>query len=405
MSILCRVVLILLFPLSVLGNVHPELDRIATGAEQLDLYLPRLQNTRVAIVANQTSMVDKTHLVDTLLSLNIQIQKIFAPEHGFRGSADAGEHVKDGIDVKTGLPIISLYGSNKKPKLNDLENIDVILFDIQDVGVRFYTYISTLHYIMEACEEKAIKLIVLDRPNPNGFYVDGPVLKNEFKSFVGMHEVPLVHGMTIGEYAQMINGEKWLSNGEQCDLEIIKCANYTHDSLYSLPLRPSPNLKSDASIFLYPSLGLFEGTIVSVGRGTPTPFEIIGYPGCKEGDFSFTPISMDGAKNPKHLNVECKGYNLKEFAETELLQKKEIYLTWLIEMYKEYKGEEAFFNREKFFDLLAGSSLLREQIMANMSEDTIRISWKEDLDTFLLIRKKYLLYPDFTASAVRMPKN
>ncbi len=378
------------------GNSIYSQTEIRPGAYQTRMYKQKLTGVNVAVVANQTSTINNTHLVDSLLGMNIKVKKIFAPEHGFRGAADAGEHVKSGIDTKTGLPIISLYGNNKKPKTSDLEGIDIIVFDIQDVGVRFYTYISTLHYVMEVCEEKEIKLIVLDRPNPNGFYVDGPVLDMNFKSFVGMHPVPLVHGMTIGEYAQMINGEKWLTNKEKCDLEVIKCSNYDHNMHYSLPVRPSPNLKSDASIYLYPSLGLFEGTIVSVGRGTETPFEVIGYPGSKDGDFTFTPKSMEGAKNPKHLSNTCTGYNLKAFAENELLQKKQMYLTWLIEMYAGYNKEEPFFNRAKFFDLLAGNSTLREQITNKLSEDSIRQTWKEDLIAFHKIRSKYLLYKDYT---------
>ncbi len=368
--------------------------QIKTGAEQTEKYLSELQGKKVAIVANQTSVIRQTHLVDSLLKLEIPIQKIFAPEHGFRGHADAGEHVLNGLDKKTGVPIVSLYGKNKKPSKNQLKDIDVIVFDIQDVGVRFYTYISTLHYIMEAAAEAKIRVVVLDRPNPNGHYVDGPVLDSAFTSFVGMHPVPIVHGMTIGEYAQMINGEFWLKNKVVCNLKVIPCEKYTHNTPFSLPIYPSPNLRSDQAIKLYPSLALFEGTIVSVGRGTSTPFEIIGYPSFQDSSFSFTPKSSFGAKYPKHQDKICYGYSLSDFGEHGIDNHKGIYLHWLIGMYK-LNTQDGFFSNAKFFDLLAGSDQLREQIEDNYSELQIKHSWQDDLNAFKQIRKKYLLYDDF----------
>ncbi len=368
---------------------------ITVGAERISVYLPLLKNKKVAIVANQTSMVQNTHLVDTLLSLHVEVLKIFSPEHGFRGSEDAGAYVKNGLDIKTGLPIISLYGSNKKPKSSDLKGVDVIIFDIQDVGARFYTYISTMHYVMEACAENNITCLILDRPNPNGFYVDGPVLEEKYKSFVGMHPIPVVHGLTIGELADMINEEGWLTNFLKCDLKVIKCLGYTHKTLYQPPINPSPNLNHPTAIFLYPSICFFEGTVVSVGRGTDKPFRIIGHPLLDSFQIQFTPVSKPGAQKPMYENQLCKGFSLEDFGATTLLQIKQLYLPWLIGMYKSYPNKEAFFSNERFFDLLAGTKDLRIQIVENWSEEQIKATWKKKLDEYKKMRKKYLLYEDF----------
>jgi len=369
--------------------------KIIVGAEQTQAYLPLIKEKNIAMVVNQTSLIGKKHLVDSLLSLHIKIKNIFAPEHGFRGDHSAGEKVNSTIDAQTGLPIISLYGSHKKPTADDLKNVDVVIFDIQDVGARFYTYISTLHYVMEACAEQNIVLIILDRPNPNGHYVDGPVLDMKFKSFVGMHPVPVVHGMTVGEYAQMINGEKWLSNGAQCKLKIINIQNYTHDSMYQLPVRPSPNLPTMEAIYLYPSLCFFEGTNYSVGRGTNKPFECVGKPENKVGDYHFTPKSIPGiADHPPQEGKDCKGFLLSKFAKNYVRDSGKLYLFCLIDLYKNDSAKTTFFTN--FFDKLAGSDELRKHIEAGMSEGEIRNYWKKDLEKFKLIRKKYLLYPDFT---------
>lgn len=368
------------------------------GADQLEEYLPLLKDKKVGIATNHTGIVGypnaPRHIVDTLLSLGVDLKAIFTPEHGFRGEEDAGSNIKSGKDKKTGLPIISLYGSKKKPEVKDLEGIDIILFDIQDVGARFYTYISTMHYLMEACAENNKTFIVLDRPNPNGFYVDGPVLKPEFKSFVGMHPVPIVHGMTIGEYAQMINGEKWLAGGLQCNLKVIKCKGYYHNFRYKLPIKPSPNLPNATSIYLYPSLCLFEGTDMSIGRGTKLPFQIIGSPDIKPINFQFTPESTDGAKNPKHKGEECYGQNLSQLNEEYFVNERAINIEWLISYYNKYEGDkEKFFN--SYFDKLAGSDQLRQQIIDGKNAKFIRSSWQRDIEKFLTIRRKYLLYDDF----------
>ncbi|MBE9469020.1 MAG: DUF1343 domain-containing protein [Bacteroidetes bacterium] len=361
--------------------------KIIVGAENTNEYLPTLTNKKVAIVANQSSYIKHTHIVDSLLSLNINVVKIFAPEHGLRGAADAGEHINNNIDKQTGIPIISLYGKNKKPQSEDLQNIDIIIFDIQDVGVRFYTYISTMHYVMEACAENNIDFLVLDRPNPNGFLVDGPVLDTNFRSFVGMHKVPMVYGMTIGEYALMINGEGWLKNNEKCKLKVIKCKNYTHQTLYNLPIKPSPNLPNMKSVNLYPSLGLFEGTVVSVGRGTNFPFQVIGHPDFKNNNFSFMPKSIMGAaKNPKFKNVKCFGLDLRNMK----IDNSKINLNLLISAYRNLNIGDKFFN--PYFKNLAGNNILRQQIIDQLSEKEIRKTWKKDLLTFKKIRKKYLLY-------------
>jgi len=364
--------------------------KITTGADQTNEYLHLLTKKNIAVVANQTSVIFKnnnlyTHLVDSLLSLDIKVSKVFSPEHGFRGNVDAGEKVEDGKDTKTGLPIISLYGKNKKPSSEQLKNIDVVIFDIQDVGVRFYTYISTLHYIMEACAENNIPLIVLDRPNPNGHYIDGPTLEIEHKSFVGMHPVPLVYGMTIGEYAQMINGEAWLKNKVSCDLTVIPLKNYSHKSEYSLPLRPSPNLPNDKSINLYPSLGFFEGTTINAGRGTENQFQQYGAPFFPKNEFSYSPKPNFGSKYPKHQDSICYGVDLKNTPKLNAVN-----IEWLVDAYTKTPKNETFFG--KTFTIHAGNTTLEEQLKAGLSAKKIHQSWQAKIDEFKFIRKKYLLY-------------
>ena len=367
---------------------------IKTGADQTELYLPLLKGKSVAIVGNQTSVIGKTHLADSLLSLKINLKKIFFPEHGFRGNEDNGAELNSYKDTKTGLLCISLYGNNKKPKAEDLKDVDIVIFDLQDVGVRFYTYISTLHYVMEACAENKKLLIVLDRPNPNGYFVDGPVMEEKNKSFVGMHPVPVVYGMTIGEYAQMINGEGWLANKIKCDLKIITLKNYEHSDYYSLPVNPSPNLSSMSAIYLYPSLCLFEGTIVSVGRGTEKPFQQFGYPGMPNTKYSFTPQSIKGAsENPPYKGQFCNGYNVSEYGEVFMKYNKQLYLFWIINSYKTCATKDIFFN--DYFLQLCGTDKLKQQIIDGKTEEEIRKSWEPDLIKFKVIRKKYLLYKDF----------
>lgn len=373
---------------------YPFSNKVIVGAKQTNLYIPILKNKNVAIIANQSSVIDNTHLIDSLLSVNIKIKKIFCPEHGFRGVADAGKLINNNIDTKTGLPIISLYGKHKKPTKEDLKDIDIIIFDIQDVGVRFYTYISTLHYVMESCAENSIPIIIMDRPNPNGYYIDGPVLDTSIaKSFIGMHPVPLVYGMTIGEYALMINGEKWLKNKIQCDISVITCKNYNHNTIYKLPIKPSPNLPNMLSIILYPSLGLFEGTIMSIGRGTDFPFQVFGHPKLQKTDFTFTPKSKVGATNPKYKNTICYGFDLRNISLSSFIDKKEIQLNFLIKSYKSLKRKNNFFNN--YFYRLAGTKTLQQQIEKGLSEFEIRKSWQNDINNFKKIRKKYLLYTDF----------
>lgn len=360
--------------------------QVITGAMQLDVLLPMLASKKVGIVVNHTSLVGQTHLADTLLKRKVELKKIYAPEHGFRGTADAGEEIKDGIDSKTKLPVISLYGANKKPTAEQLADVDVVIFDIQDVGVRFYTYISTLHYVMEACAENNKKLIVLDRPNPNGHYVDGPILEKEFKSFVGMHPIPVVHGMTIGELARMINGEGWLEGNKTCDLEIIPIKNWKHADSFSLPVKPSPNLPNDQAIALYPSTCLFEGTVISLGRGTHMPFQVIGHPDLKNMPFQFTPVSIDGmSKNPPLENKLCYGLDLRKAP-----VKPQLDLSYLIRFYQSFPDKDKFFNN--YFEKLAGTAKLREQIRQGMDETQIRASWQEGLKKYNQTRKKYLLY-------------
>ena len=366
-----------------------EVKSIDVGATQLDQYLPLLKNKNVGLVVNQTSVINETHLADTLLSLDINITQVFAPEHGFRGDADAGEKVKDGFDVKTKLPITSLYGSNKKPTNEQLKDLDIVVFDIQDVGARFYTYISTMHYVMEACAENNIPVIVLDRPNPNGMYVDGPVLDPSLKSFVGLHPIPILHGLTVGELAQMINGEGWLKGAIKCDLTVIKNKNYSHKDRYSLPVKPSPNLPNDLSITLYPSLCLFEGTVVSVGRGTYEPFQQIGHPNLKDMPHEFIPRRIDGmSKYPPHENEICYGIKFEDKPYSSGFT-----LKYVIDFYNKYEGEKEYFI--SFFDKLSGSKILARQIKEGKSEREVRRTWEPALSNYKSMRAKYLLYEDF----------
>ena len=375
---------------------NPDIREIYTGADYLLRDPAQLAGKHLGLVVNQTSMVSGKHLVDTLLKLDIDILNIFAPEHGFRGQADAGEVVKDGVDVQTGLPIVSLYGSHKKPTSIDLEGIDLVIFDIQDVGARFYTYISTLHYVMEACAEAGIAVLVLDRPNPNGFVVDGPVLDMAYTSFVGKHPVPVLHGMTVGEYAQMINGEAWLSNGIQCELSVIPCVNYTHKDRYSLPVKPSPNLPDDRAIACYPSTCFFEGTVISEGRGTDYPFQVFGAPELDSSlsSFTFTPISMSGAKHPKFEGKQCYGFSIVDVP-NDFEEQIGVNLNYLIHLYNLYPEPAAFFLANGFFDKLAGGKELREAIINGQTAEEIKASWQDDLLAFKAKRKQYLLYPDF----------
>ena len=384
-----KMTLLILFLSGFLFSCQTQLtsDDIITGAEQVNDYISLLEDKNVAVLANQTSKINGVHLVDTLLSRAVNITKVFAPEHGFRGKADAGAHIDNTIDLKTGLPIFSLYGKNKKPSKEFLEEVDIVVFDIQDVGARFYTYISTLHYVMEACAENSIPVLVLDRPNPNAHYVDGPVLDTAYQSFVGMHPIPIVHGMSLAEYAQMINGEYWLKDSVQCELHWQAMKNYHHQKPYDIPVKPSPNLPNSQSIALYPSLCLFEGTDVSIGRGTLQQFQVIGSPQLDSCSYAFTPISREGAKYPKHENEICCGWDLREFEMDE-----GIHLDYLIATYHQYnvKGGK-FFN--SFFDKLAGSNQLRIQIEAGWTSEQIKESWQEALGAFKKTREAYLIYP------------
>ena len=363
-------------------------EHYISAAKQLDDYLPLIEGKRVGVVANQTSIVGNTHLVDTLLSLGVDIRKIYTPEHGFRGTADAGAKVNSGKDEKTGLPIVSLYGKNKKPTDEMLQGIDIILFDLQDVGVRFYTYISTMSYVMEAAAENGVPVIVLDRPNPNGFYVDGPVLKAENASFVGMHPVPVVYGMTIGEYALMVNGEGWLKNSVHCDLTVIPVNGYSRNAIYELPVKPSPNLPNWEAVYLYPTLCFFEGSIVSIGRGTGLPFQVYGHPNMR-GSHTFTPKSTGGASKPLLEGQRCRGQNLVEFAHDFEYNANQLHLEWIIEAYQQLQDKGFFTN---YFRLLSGDAQLRRDIENEKSADEIRASWENDLNAFKAVREKYLLY-------------
>ncbi len=376
-------ILLLLFTLSIFANV-------IVGAKQTEKYLPLLKGKRVALVVNQSSLIDGEHLVDILLQEKIDIVKIFAPEHGFRGTADAGQHIKSNFDAQTGLPIVSLYGKHKKPTKRDLKDVDILVFDIQDVGVRFYTYLSTLHYIMEAGAEQHKPVIVLDRPNPNGDRIDGEVLNLKYKSFVGMHPVPILYGMTIGEYAKMINGQGWLKGHKKVDLTVIPLANYTHNTPYSLPVKPSPNLPNDLSIYLYPSLAFFEGTVFSVGRGTTKQFQLYGNPYYKKHNFSFTPISREGARYPKHKGKKCYGVDLSS---EPIISGAGINLEYLLDAYRNYPYKNRFFLKNHFIDKLSGSSRLRRDILAGKSISSIKKSWQKGLKEFKVIRERYLIYP------------
>ena len=373
---------------------------IIVGANSTQDFLPYLRKKKVGVVANQTSVIFKNHtsentgnqnfihLVDSLLSLDIEIKRVFAPEHGFRGMADAGEHIKDGTDTKTGLPIISLYGKNRKPTSSQLNKLDIVVFDIQDVGVRFYTYIATMQLVMEACAENGIPVLVLDRPNPNGHYVDGPTMEIEHKGFLGLTPIPLVYGMTIGEYAQMINNEGWLEKGIKADLTVIPLRNYTHNTSYSIPVRPSPNLPNQAAINLYPSLGLFEGTNINAGRGTENQFQRYGAPFLDSTayDFSYVPKPNFGSKNPKHSGKKCFGKDLSTWS-----RMSEVSLQWLIDAYNNATDKNLVFNRSGFTKH-AGTEKLQQQIEAGLSEKEIKNSWQSDLDKFREIRSRYLLY-------------
>jgi uncharacterized protein YbbC (DUF1343 family) len=367
---------------------------IRPGDARTEIYFPLLKGKRIALVANHTSMIGTIHLADTLLNSSFELIKVFTPEHGFRGNAEAGAHIKNEIDSRTGLPIISLYGDHRKPAAEDLVGIDIILFDLQDVGTRFYTYVSTMIYIMEACSENDIQLIILDRPNPNGFYVDGPILQSKHKSFVGMHSIPIVHGLTLGEYALMVNGEGFLENKLKCNLEVITVENYSHNLIVDLPIQPSPNLPNLSSILLYPSLCLFEGTTVSIGRGTNNPFEVIGHPEYSIKEYSFTPISIKGASEyPPQENKKCFGKNLKNYYSKLPVELGKIELGWIIDFYQNISGRSDFFN--SYFEKLSGTDDLRKQIEDGLTNWEIHQSWKENLDRYKKIRAKYLLYPDF----------
>lgn len=370
-------------------SLRPVAPPVEVGAAQLPLYLPTLQGKRVGMVVNHTSTLGKTHLVDSLKTLGVSIRTIFAPEHGFRGQASAGEKVASSRDPQTGISIVSLYGKNYKPTPAQLDSLDVVVFDIQDVGARFYTYISTMHYVMEACAETGKPLLVLDRPNPNGHYVDGPVLDPAFKSFVGMHPIPIVHGLTVGELARMVNGEGWLGPGKTCTLTVVPVKNYTHKTPYVLPIPPSPNLPNQQAVQLYPSLCLFEGTVVSVGRGTDKQFQVIGSPNPKNGPYQFTPVDKPGAVNPPNKGQLCYGLDLSGID----VRKLGFSLTYLIDFYNKAVDKDKFILSSHFIDKLYGSDQLRLQLKAGVSEAKIRKSWQPALNAYKQIRKKYLLYP------------
>jgi uncharacterized protein YbbC (DUF1343 family) len=433
MTKIISLMIISLFLIGAIAVAQPAVKekKIVTGAERTDVYLPIIKNKKVAVFANQTAVIGRKHLVDSLLGLNINIVKIFGPEHGFRGKADAGEHVSNGIDAKTGIPVISLYGDHKKPTPEDLKGVDIIIFDVQDVGVRFYTFISSLQYILEAALENDIPYLILDRPNPNGFYVDGPVLEQAFKSFVGMQPIPVVHGMTLCEYASMLMGERWLSekaikklneisqdhesfmkppknvnyyheaveiHGKKLGFSgyFIPCLHYTHDVLYTLPVNPSPNLREMQSIYWYPSTCFFEGTVLSEGRGTEKPFQIFGHPDLPDHLFSFVPKPNEGAKNSKCFNQKCYGWNLSESVPKVLAKTdRKIQLKYLLEAYRLFPKKDSFFLSNNFFNKLAGNDKLMQQIKDGKTEAEIRKSWEPELEEFKTIRKRYLLYPDF----------
>ena len=358
------------------------------GAQDTENYLHLLEGQSVGVVANQTSLIGDTHLVDSLVSLGVNVKRIFTPEHGFRGAADAGARVNDGKDEKTGIEIASLFGKTKKPTDAMLDGIDIMLFDLQDVGVRFYTYISTLSYVMEACAEHDIRVVVLDRPNPNGFYIDGPVLKSGNTSFVGLHPVPVVYGMTIGEYGKMVNGEHWLNNGVHCELTVVTIPGYDRNAIYELPVKPSPNLPNWESVYLYPTLCFFEGSIVSVGRGTDKPFQIYGHPAMR-GDYTFTPESKAGASKPLLEGQLCHGFDLTEYAHDYAVNPQHLQLEWVIDAYHQL-SDKSFFNN--YFRLLAGDSQLQRDIENGKTAEAIRASWQDEINDFKSTRNKYLIY-------------
>ncbi len=366
-------------------------NKITTGAAQTNKYVKLLTDSNVGVVANQSSTIGSVSLVDTLLSLGVKIKTIFSPEHGFRGSSDAGEKVLNNIDAKTNLPIISLYGNHKKPTKQDLQGIDVVVFDLQDVGTRFYTYISTLTYVMEACAENNVTLIVLDRPNPNAYFIDGPVLDEKFRSFVGLHPIPIVYGMTIGEYALMVLGEHWIDDAGKLTLKVIPMKRWTHNVIVRLKIKPSPNLPNWQSVYLYPSLCLFEGTKMSVGRGTPVPFQIFGSPDYPDSSFAFIPRSTVGAKNPKYNKQQCYGVDLQYYTKRINKNPQQLNLHWLINSYQLMADSSNFFN--SYFVKLAGTAKLQKQIVEGLSENEIRKSWQPQILRFKKIRSKYLLYP------------
>jgi uncharacterized protein YbbC (DUF1343 family) len=388
--------LVLLFnsPVGIRAQLIPGLKQsdIVCAADRMDSYLNLIKGKNVGIVANPTSRVGRAHLVDTLVRSGVTVVRVFAPEHGFRGEEEAGAVIRDGIDPVTGIPVVSLYGNHKKPTPADLNGLDRVVFDIQDVGVRFYTYISTLHLVMEACAEVGVPLLVLDRPNPNGFYIDGPILDTAFRSFVGMHPVPVVHGMTIGEYSRMINGEHWLKNGIQCDLTVISCKGYDHQTEYILPVKPSPNLPNQISVYLYPTLCFFEGTVISIGRGTAFPFQVYGHP-AMPGEFSFIPRSLPGfSLHPLHENKECHGRDLRVAGIQEIAEKQGLVLEWIIDAWQKMDKREGYFTG--YFDTLAGTDQLRIQIQSGKSPEEIRAGWEPGLARYREMRAKYLLYGD-----------
>ncbi len=370
----------------------PAQKGLVVGAERMDVYLSLLAGKRAGFVVNQTSCVGAQHLIDTLYRRGVAVARIFAPEHGFRGEADAGEKIKDGHDVRTGALIASLYGKRKKPSPKDLDSLDVVVFDIQDVGARFYTYISTLFYVMEACAEQGKPVIVLDRPNPNGHLIDGPVLDMRFKSFVGIAPIPIAHGCTVGELARMYKGEGWINKAQELDLTVIPCAHYRHSTPYDLPVKPSPNLPSARSVLLYPSLCLFEGSTCSLGRGTDFPFEVVGHPDFGVDSFQFIPMPNLGNKAPLHDHWVCKGWDFRPISEDSLRRRDQLNISWLLDYYKAFPNKPVFFRKDNFMDLLAGTDAFRKQILEGKSEAEIRATWAEGLEAYKAMRKKYLLY-------------
>ncbi|MEO5947272.1 MAG: DUF1343 domain-containing protein [Chitinophagaceae bacterium] len=372
---------------------------IITGAEQTEKYLPYIKGKRVAILANQTSIIGKSHMVDSLKKLGVNIVKVFGPEHGFRGNASAGDHVKNEIDADTGIPIISLYGKKNKPSKQDLADVDIMIYDLQDVGCRFYTNINALSRLMEACQENGKELLILDRPNPNAYLIDGPVLDMKYRSGIGMFPIPMSHGLTVGEFAQMANGEGWLTNKVKCQLKIIPVANYEHDLLYTLPVKPSPNLNTQQSIMLYPSVCMFEGVYLNHGRGTYFPFTVFGSPELKGiYEFSYTPTGIKGmAETPLFMDQVCYGIDLRNYDVNLLVQSKQINLKWIMELYKAHPHKEKFFdsklsNQMNNVEIQTGSGLFRQQIIDGKSEQEIRASWEPGLSEYKVMRKKYLLY-------------